>query len=63
MTKEYALHEVPTQEELSIVKQWIYEEYLLNNRQFGFYCNWNLIEKDLRSKELLYSLLRINLLA
>ena len=28
MTKEYALHEVPTQEELSIDKQSNYEEYL-----------------------------------
>lgn len=53
MTKEYALHEVPTQEELSIVKQWIYEEYLLNNRQFGFYCNWNLIEKGFEEQRVI----------
>lgn len=50
MNKGYILHETPTEDELRIVKQWLYEEYLSNDSQFGFYCNWNLIEKGIKEQ-------------
>lgn len=45
MNNDYVIHTEPTNKELHIVKEWLYDEYVNNNKQYGFYCNWNLIEK------------------
>lgn len=53
MDHDYIIHTTPTKEELDIVNQWLYQEYVSNNKLYGFYCNWNLIEEGVNEQRVI----------
>lgn len=51
MKNEFEINLTPSVKDLKVIEMWLKEED--KKHKFGFYCNWNIIEKSFKSNKLI----------